>query len=174
MLAYTEPFVEVGRIIGFHGYKGEVKVEISGDFIPKSTKMELLFVGFSPASVPFFISNKKQLHDNLWIIQFKNISNEKDAVTLVGKALLLPKSQVKANKAVDENEFELKGYAVIDKKLGKLGTAINITDGVQQLFVVQSPDGSEILIPVVEEFILGINPKTKTIQCSIPEGLLGL
>ena len=174
MLAYTEPFISLGRIIGLHGYKGEVKITLNGDFIPRQKKMELLFVDFSTTPVPFFIHTSRESSESNWVIGFEGIIDEKLASDFVGREVFLPKSKVKPCVKKDLEEDTLVGFKVSDIKLGELGVVTEVIDGIQEIIAVRSSAGKEILIPAVEEFILKIDFKGKGIYTQIPVGLLGL
>ncbi|MBX7180852.1 MAG: ribosome maturation factor RimM [Bacteroidia bacterium] len=174
MLAYTKPFISLGKIISTHGYKGEVKIEFLGNFLPKSKKMELLFVDFPPAPVPFFIAKYTQNSNSQFTVLFKNFSNPEQAKELVGKTFLLPQNLVKEVKQEETLDDLLVGFQVIDLKLGILGKVISVEEGVQDLLVVETPNQEEILIPAVEAFILQIDPKKKQISTQIPPGLVDL
>lgn len=42
------------------------------------------------------------------------------------------------------------------------------------LFVVDTPEGDEVFIPVVDDFIQEINDEDKVIKMSLPDGLIDL
>lgn len=174
MLAYTKPFINLGKIISTHGYKGEVKIELSGDFLPKSKKMELLFVDFPPAPVPFFIFKSTQNSISQFTIHFKGISTPEQARNFIGKSILLPQNLVKEIKKEATLDDLLVGFSIIDEKLGLLGKVISVEEGIQDLLVVETPNQQEILIPAVEAFILNIDSKKKQITTRIPQGLIDL
>jgi 16S rRNA processing protein RimM len=174
MLAYNQPFVSLGKVISTHGYKGEVKVELTGDFLPKSKKMELLFVDFPPAPVPFFISKIQQNSETLFTLHFKGLSNPEEAQKLVNRSVLLPKNLIKTVEQEVSLEDYLIGFSVEDKVIGKIGKIIAVEEGVQDLLVVETPEKGEVLIPAVEAFILKVDEKKKVLFCHLPPGLLDL
>ena len=54
-----------------------------------------------------------------------------------------------------------------------LGKVVDVDDAtINVLFVIEKEDGSEILLPAHEEFILNIDHKKKCVKVDIPEGLL--
>jgi len=174
MLAYKQAFVKVGKITGTHGYKGELKIEFTEMHLPKSKKMELLFVGFPPAPVPFFISKIQQQSETHLTVHFKGLSNPEIAQKLVNRLVYLPQNLTKQVKKEFDLETYLVGFTVEDKTFGNIGVIQSVEKGIQDLFVVASPSAGEILIPAVEDFILTIDSKKKTLFCQLPEGLLDL
>ena len=56
-----------------------------------------------------------------------------------------------------------------------IGTITAIDDNTDNwLFVVERPDGSEVLIPAHEEFISSINQEDKLMVMDLPIGLLDI
>ena len=72
---------------------------------------------------------------------------------------------------------ELTGCAIVeaddgDSPIGILKYVDDATENV--LFCVETPDGSELLLPAADEFILAIDAENRKIRASLPEGLLDL
>lgn len=62
-----------------------------------------------------------------------------------------------------------------DSAHGDLGKVTDVDmSTVNTLFVVERPDGEELLVPAQEEFIKGIDQERKLIVVDLPEGLLNL
>ena len=58
---------------------------------------------------------------------------------------------------------------------GKNGKIVEIDDSTANvLFVIDTIDGKQILIPAVEEFITDFDSKNKTIKMEVPDELLDL
>ena len=72
---------------------------------------------------------------------------------------------------VDPDDIE--GYEVVDSRLGDLGKVKEVNDATANvLLVVDTPDGDELLVPFVDEFVEEIDQDNKRIVVSLPEGLL--
>ena len=104
------------------------------------------------------------------ILKLSGIDDRTTAQQLVGRYLLLPKSDcTDLESFVQESAV---GLEVISVKHGSIGTIIEERLGkAQELWVVDGAYG-EVLIPVVEDFIVALDEKTVTVE--LPEGLLEL
>ena len=70
---------------------------------------------------------------------------------------------------------DLIGFKVNDMTHGVIGEISDINDSTQNiLFIVKTPDGKELMIPVADEFILSIDPENETVNTDIPSEILTL
>lgn len=70
---------------------------------------------------------------------------------------------------------QLVGARVQDAALGDLGRVTDVLEtGGNSLLVVTDSDGVETLVPLVRDFVTGIDEASGTIHSAIPEGLRGL
>ena len=79
-------YLEVGKIVGTHGIKGECRVELwcdGGDFFSCFTTLYLDKDGKKSISV------KSRPHKNIALMKIKGIDNIDDAIPLVGKVLYI-------------------------------------------------------------------------------------
>lgn len=79
----------------------------------------------------------------------------------------------------DRGRGDLVGFAVHDVSAGPLGTIVDLEENpAHPLLVVErgdpSPSPSPVRIPLVEEFIVSIDPDKKSLTMELPEGLLDL
>ncbi|HAM14604.1 MAG TPA: 16S rRNA processing protein RimM [Eggerthellaceae bacterium] len=81
---------------------------------------------------------------------------------------------------LDEQLFETEpalwdGWAVRDERAGEIGTVSGLVDnGAQALLEVARPDGSTLLVPVVDEIVSTADPEARIVLVSLPNGLLDL
>lgn len=69
----------------------------------------------------------------------------------------------------------LTGYSVVDSSHGLLGEITGIEDSTANiLFILRTPADKTLYIPVAEPFIDSINPQTRTVCTSLPDGLVDL
>lgn len=164
--------LRVGVISSTHGIKGEVKVFPTTDDpnrylelkqVKLDTGRELLTLEIE--SVKFF----KQMV----ILKFKGIDNINDIEKYRGKDLLIERDQ-----AVELNEGEYFICDLIDSTVysdegDQLGILKDILTGAaNDVYVVQMPDGKELLLPCIEDCILDIDAEKKEIKVHVLKGLL--
>ena len=91
---------------------------------------------------------------------------------LTNRDVYIPREWVEDSENLTWSYF--KGFKATDKRVGSIGEIIDIDEStINTLFVVEK-EGDEILIPVQEEFIAGIDHQERTIIFDLPDGLVSL
>lgn len=164
----------LGKIAKKFSFKGEVLIYLDTDEPEMYEDLESVFVEFNKNLVPFFIENA-QLHKNDFLkVRFEDVDNEEKADELIGREVYLPLSMLPE---LEGNKFyyhEVIGFDVIDKRLGNIGKIVSINDSAAQPLFEIDKDGIEILIPMIDDFIVEVNRNNKSISLNTPEGLVDL
>jgi 16S rRNA processing protein RimM len=156
-------FVRIGRIVGSFGIKGQVKVAVETDFDQR----------FKPGSRVRLEQDWVEIKASSWhkgqlILKIVGVDDRTHADSLQWKSLSIPIDQ---RPKLDENQFfadDLIGMQVITDTGKALGTVDDVLAyPAQDLLQVGS-----VLIPMVHEFILDIDPEAKVIKIAPIEGLL--
>ncbi|MEC4113038.1 ribosome maturation factor RimM [Myroides pelagicus] len=164
----------LGKIAKKFSFKGEVLAYLDTDEPELYENLESVFVEFNGQLIPFFIEDAF-LHKNDFLrIRFEECDSEEAAERLIGCELYLPLTMLPK---LDGNKFyfhEVTGFDVIDTKLGLVGKLIRINDSnYQPLFEIDS-NGTEVLVPMIDEFIERVDRDNKQLILHIPDGLLNL
>ena len=167
-----EDLLRVGVIANTHGIRGEVKVFTTTDEKErfKDLKKVILDMGkeqrvLEIQSVRFF--------KNLVILKFKGIDNINDIEMYKGKDLLVTREDAVP---LEEGEYfiadllDLDVYSDEDEKIGVLYDVMQT--GANDVYVVKTEEGKEILLPAIDECILDINLEESRMTVHIMEGLL--
>jgi 16S rRNA processing protein RimM len=160
-------FIIAGVIEKIHGTKGELKI----GFNQKVSLKEWVFIEINQKPVPFFIE-KKSIQDLQVIVKLEGINTIQDAEKYLNLNILAPKE--KRNIKAQEEDIDLIGFVMIDNTVGEIGTIETIDELPMQLIFKTTFKGKELLIPAVNDFIIEINDKNKTIHLNLPEGLIEL
>jgi 16S rRNA processing protein RimM len=78
---------------------------------------------------------------------------------------------------LEGNKFyfhEVIGFTVVDVNFGEVGTIVHINDKAAQPLFEIDRDGTEIFIPMIDDFIKKVDKENNTIQVETPEGLIAL
>jgi 16S rRNA processing protein RimM len=67
---------------------------------------------------------------------------------------------------------EVIGFEVEDKRLGVVGTIQSINDSTAQPLFEVLKDDVEILIPMIDHFLVKIDRENKKVIMDLPEGLI--
>jgi 16S rRNA processing protein RimM len=162
----------LGKIAKKFSFKGEVLIYLDTDEPELYENMESVFVEFNKNLVPFFIENSS-LHKNDFLrVQFEDIDSEAEADTLIGCEIYLPLTMLPK---LSGNKFyfhEVIGFEIEDKRLGIFGVIQSINDTTAQpLFEVLNGE-VEMLIPMIDHFLVEIDRKNKKVVMDLPEGLV--
>ena len=162
----------LGKIAKKFSFKGEVLIYLDTDEPELYENMESVFVEFNKNLVPFFIEHSG-LHKNDFLrVQFEDVDSEEEADALIGCDIYLPLNMLPK---LEGNKFyfhEVIGFEVEDKRLGVVGKIASINDSTAQpLFEVLNGE-VEILIPMIDHFLVEIDRKNKKVVMDLPEGLI--
>ena len=162
----------LGKIAKKFSFKGEVLIYLDTDEPELYENMESVFVEFNKNLVPFFIENSS-LHKNDFLrVQFEDVDSEEEADSILNCAVYLPLSMLPK---LSGNKFyfhEVIGFEIEDKRLGIFGKIVSINDSTAQpLFEVLNGE-VEMLIPMIDHFLVEIDRKNKKVLMDLPEGLV--
>ena len=162
----------LGKIAKKFSFKGEVLIYLDTDEPELYENMESVFVEFNKNLVPYFIENSS-LHKNDFLrVQFEDFDSEEEADSILNCAVYLPLSMLPK---LEGNKFyfhEVIGFEIEDQRLGVFGKIVSINDtSAQALFEVVN--GSvEILVPMIDQFLVKIDRENKKVIMNLPEGLV--
>lgn len=167
-----DDYLRVGVIASTHGIKGEVKVFPTTDDVNRFKKLKYVFVDLGKEKKNLGIENVK-FFKQMAILKFKGIDDINEILPYKGMDLLiLRENAVK----LDEGEyfiFDLIDCKVVCEDGVELGILAEVLQtGANDVYVVKTPEGQEILLPYIKECILNIDIENKIITAHIMEGLL--
>lgn len=156
----------VGKIVGTHGIKGELKVksDTSFDRFKKGNKL------YIDKTIEITIDSHRQ-HKGMELITINNLKNINDVLCYVGKEIYVPHDRDE----LEEGEFyyeDLIGLVCFDSKNNEIGEVIDIQEVPQGIILEIKGKEKTILIPYVDEFIEDINLEENKILINEIEGLL--
>ena len=162
----------LGKIAKKFSFKWEVLAYLDTDEPELYENLESVFVECNKHLVPFFIESSS-LHKNDFLrIRFEDLNTEEEADALLGNDLYLPLTMLPK---LTGNKFyfhEVIGFEVEDKRLGVVGKIQSINDSTaQSLFEVLNGE-AEILIPMIDHFLIKIDRENKKVIMDLPEGLI--
>lgn len=171
-----EELTQAGRFNKPHGIKGELSVSLNVDVDLEEVKCVVIQV--DGIFVPFFIESVRPKTSETYLVMLDGIDSEEKARKMTNQPFWLLKTDVPDEEIDFEEGFyasDLIGFTINDETLGELGEITDVNDVTQNiLFIVKSPSGKEILLPVADEFILEVDPDTKTVSTSYPTDILQL
>ena len=164
----------LGKIAKKFSFKGEVLAYLDTDEPELYQNLESVFVELNKTLVPFFIESSSLHKEKFLRVRFEDIQTEEDADEIMGSEIYLPLSMLPQLEGTQFYFHEVIGFDVLDTKHGNIGKISAINDsGAQPLFEINKI-GIELLIPLIDDFIIDLDRKNKTITLETPEGLVAL
>jgi 16S rRNA processing protein RimM len=164
----------LGKIAKKFSFKGEVLLYLDTDQPELYENMESVFVDLGKNLVPFFIETA-QLHKGDFLrVKFEDVDSEAEADEILGSEVYLPLS---ALPPLEGNQFyfhEIIGFAVEDQRLGPIGEIVGVNDTTAQPLFEIEWNTRQILVPMIDDFIIEVNRAQKKIILNTPEGLVDL
>lgn len=165
-----------GKFQRTHALKGELNMilDLDPEYFLEGNP---LIVDYDGIYVPYYIESIRKKGATSFLVKIQGVDSEAEASSFVNKEVFINKNN--AEEWLEEELIEqdaLVGYKVIDKSSGKeIGEIETVDDTTANLlFIIQTNEGDEIIIPANEDFISHIDDEKKTIEMLLPDGLLDI
>ncbi len=122
---------------------------------------------------PWFLRSWKALEDGHFLIQLEEVDSPEQAKPLCGQPVWVDENQVEYDQESD-GRTDLIGYRLRDQDGREVGVIRDILDNSGQWLAVVDVEKREVLIPLAEENILGVQDQERFLVVDIPSGLLDL
>ncbi|SET57890.1 ribosome maturation factor RimM [[Clostridium] polysaccharolyticum] len=167
-------YFRVGVIANTHGIRGEVKVYPTTDNVERFKVLKQVILDTGREKIDLEIQGVK-FFKNMAILKFKGIDNINDIEKYKGKDLLVTRENAVE---LEEDEFYLAD--VLDAKVvtdegEELGVIADVLEtGANDVFVVETKEGKEVLFPVTKECVLDIDTDEMVVTVHVLPGLLDI
>ena len=167
-------FISVGKILNFHGIKGEAKVGCSKNQVDFVLSLESVYIKEDNEYKLLEITSSRP-HKNIVLMTFEGINSIDELLKYKGSLLFVEESTIR--ESLDEDEFlidELVGLDVCNIEDGKkLGFVIGVSNnGASDLISVKTNSKKICLIPFVKAIVPEVDIAGKKILIYNIEGLL--
>ena len=154
----------VAKILKSFGTDGGLLLSSNVDLETLDFK-EPVFITFDGLQVPFFILDYTPKGGKA-VVHLNDVHNLEDAEEMSGRTIY-------ADVELEEDEYlDFTGWVIVDRGR-RIGTCTGLEDipGNPCLEVCLEPDGSSVLIPLHEDFIVKIDEDSRTLSLILPDGL---
>lgn len=171
-----EELVEIGRTSKSHGLQGGIRFDIRDEYIEDFLSVEVVFIEQKGQPVPYFIEEVKGVH---LVVELEGIKTKEAATELAKKKVFIRKESLIPEDqkmfVAEGLEYEpYVGYMVEEATLGEIGKILEIVEYPQQELALIEYKEKEILIPLNDTFIKGINDADQKIFMSLPEDMIAI
>lgn len=175
-VAVPDGYLAVGKIVGVHGLRGELKVELYTDFPERFEEGIALWAGRggSDALQSVTITGARP-HKNLMLLRLAQVASREEGEALRGTWLFVDEDEAVE---LDDDTFfvhEILGLQVVSVEGATLGKISDVLfTGANEVYVVtgrELPNG-ELLLPATDEVVRAIDLEQGVMTVHLIPGLL--
>ncbi len=167
---------QIGVIVKTHGIAGEVVLRLFDEFSIDDLDTEFLFLDLDGGLVPFFLDEAREKNQSDVLVKLEQVKSDKAATRLMDAPVYGKKPDEDEDNSIshDFSAYQLVGYQCQAVGHGHIGEIVAIREiSKNPLFEIDN-DGQELLIPIVEHFIAGIDDEQQLVIFDLPEGLIDM
>ncbi len=170
-------FLVIGRVMGAHGIRGEVRVAIHTDFPNRFRALEVVYLSDDASTglgqdkpQPFHLEGFR-LHKGGALVKLAGCDTRSDAQRLRGQWVQIPIEQAMPLGEDEYYEYQIMGLEVWTDQGERLGRVTEVLHtGSNDVYVVEGESG-EILIPAMEDVVLEVDLEKRRMLVALIEGL---
>ncbi len=168
----TQELLSIGKILNFHGIKGDVKVGFTEGNEKVLSETGHVYVVSGSETVRLDIESVR-FHKKTAIIKFKQFNSVDDTVKFKGCLLKLPKEELISY--LEEDEFyisDLIGLKACDTDGNYLGEVSGVVSIKQQdMLFIKNTGKKEYMVPFKKEIVPEVDLEKGKITINVIEGL---
>lgn len=161
--------IRIGKIVNTQGLKGDVRIYPDTDDVTKFESMAYIYV--EGQDQPLHIT-KVRYKKNLAIVKFEGLDHINDVEKYKNKIVYTEK--LAADQLEEDRHYveDILGMKVVDERYGEIGSLKEVLKNpAHDLYVVKTK-GEDLLIPVVEAFIVEVDIENGVIKTRLIDGFI--
>src|SRR5215216_3618865 len=160
-------------VVGFlrrpHGVQGEIIMDLHTDFPERLKRGKKLLVG---EEHQLLVLEGIRQHQKGVLVKFNGIDTSEEAGKFRNTWVYIKASDAPALPEGQLYQYELFGFQVVDENDAPLGQLVEIIEtGANDVYVVRSESGKEILLPAIPSVILDLDADRRLMRVHLLEGL---
>ena len=163
--------LRVGIISNTHGVRGEIKLWPTTDNLNRFHKGLKLYID-ARETLPVTVAGVKYFK-NMVILKFEGIDNINDIERYKGLDVYVSREDALP---LAEGEYyicDLVGCTVVEENGARVGVLSDVmTTGANDVYIVTTDAGKEILLPVIPDCIRNVDIENKTVTVYLMPGLV--
>ena len=168
-------FLLLGEVLRPHGLRGELRTRLLTDFPERIEKLGQVHLAtdVSARDARVYSVQHMRMHQRYGLLKLDGV-DDREAADLLRELKVLV--AIEDAVPLEEEEFylfQLIGLRVITEDGCELGMVCDIIEtGANDVYIVDSPEHGEVLIPATAETILETNIASGFLRVQLPHGLL--
>lgn len=167
-----EKLLQVGVITSTHGIRGEVKVFPTTDDPKRFKKLKQVILDTGKEKRDLEVESVK-FFKQFVILKFKGIDNIDEVERYKRCPLLVTRDHAVP---LQEDEYfiaDMIGMQVVTEDGAVFGTLKDVIEtGANDVYIIESSEHGEVLVPAIKECILDINIEEQKMQIHLMDGLI--
>ena len=169
-----EACLYIGFIAKKHGFKGQLSIKLDGAPIKDYNTLEYIYIEIEGQLI-FHKIDYSSIQKKIFLkLKLEEVNDDDTARELIKKHIYVPKKNVSQ---LNNNNFfdcDIIGFKVQNKVKKYIGLASDINTSSMQNLLIVNTKKKEIMIPLVNNFIINLDKKNKIITVDLPDGLIDL
>ena len=167
-----EDLINIGKIVGTYGYQGMVRIMPLTDFPERFKKLKTVILWKNGKGSKVMVEAARSYKES-YLLKLQGIDSMEAAKDYCNALLKIDESQLYPLPADHYYHFQLQGLSVYDEEKGFLGELGEVLEtGANDVYVVQSPEYGEILLPAIKDVIREVNLEKKIMWVRLLPGLI--
>ena len=184
---------QIAQVLKSNGTDGELVMSFR-EIAPEDINLqEPVFIIFDGLPVPFFIESFQKRGNSKALVRLTDICSQEDVEEIAGKAVYIEDESLGELSLEEDGYAALVGWMVLtpgdprpfdfaqgklcdapqdDIALYEVGEITDFMDITNNPCIEVETENGAVILPLHEDFILGIDPENQEIVIQIPEGLL--
>jgi 16S rRNA processing protein RimM len=169
-----ESLQRIGKLGKPWGNQGELTVHLEEVDLDELVHTGSLFVDIEGQKVPFFFTSLRDQGRSGVLVKFDDFEDPQGAGILVGRDIYAPPGLLSDGSDESWDPDDCIGMLVSDEEHGELGEVVAMDGTDENPVMVILHGAKEIMIPLADEIIVGIDPEQNVMVVRTPPGLLDL
>ena len=168
---------QIAQVLKSNGTDGELVMSFR-EIAPEDINLqEPVFIVFDGLPVPFYIESFQKRGNTKALVRLTDIRSQEDVEEIAGKAVYVEDDQIPEMTLEDDGYAALIGWMVLtpaedEEAVYEVGEITEFFDIPNNPCIEVETENGAVMIPLHEDFILGLDPENQEIIMDIPEGLL--
>ena len=169
--------LQIAQVLKSNGTDGELVMSFR-EIAPEDINLkEPVFIVFDGLPVPFYIESFTKRGNTKALVRLTDIRSQEDVEEITGKAVYVEDDQIPDMTLEDDGYAALVGWMVLtpaqdEDAVYEVGEIIEFFDIPNNPCIEVETENGAVMIPLHDDFILGLDPENQEIIMDIPEGLL--
>ncbi len=174
-MAKIPEYLLLGEVLRPHGIRGELRMRILTDYPERIIDLDYVYLGTSPSDshpVRHTVEHIR-FHQSYGLLKLDSVKDRTDAERFRQMFVMVHIDDAVPLEDDEVYLWQLIGMRVQTENGISLGTIKDVLEtGANDVYILDSPQYGELLIPVTDETLLETNTDTGVITVVLPEGLL--